>query len=311
MAESLKQLGIIFHVGIYSFFGFDDVTSARRRKNGGNGAEWYLERLQERSYRPISGSERTQAYHKKYGVEFDYFRAPFFISRESICKWLDLCVKCKASYVLITSKHHDGFCLWPTNTTDKKSSNDVILIFKEEALKRGLIFGIYYSWYEFLNPMTIDFFNNICIPQLRELLTYNPSMIWFDGDWVCKTKYVISKIAEIIIYLKSLNIVINDRICNENKSLASFLVGPDRSFYGGLHYCTSPWQNISTIGLSWGYNRDQEAKDYKSGQQLYELLTNVTNMGGNLLLNIGPKHDGTLDQREEDSLNELARLLGN
>lgn len=308
MSQGFQQFGMIFHVGLYSFFGFDDVTSARRRKIG-NGSEWYLERLQERSFRPISGSDRTQAYHKKYGVDFDYFRAPFFISRESICKWLDLCIKCKASYVLITSKHHDGFCLWPTITTDKKTHNDVIGIFKEEALKRGLRFGIYYSWYEFLNPMTIDFFDSVCITQLRELVTYNPSMIWFDGDWPIKAKYIINKISEIVIYLKSLNIVINDRICNENKHLSSFLVGSDRSYYGGLGYTTFPWQHITTIGLSWGYNRDQEQKDYKTGQQLYELLTNIINMGGNLLLNIGPKHDGNLDEREETSLNELARLL--
>lgn len=310
MSEKLQQLGFLFHIGLFSFFGFDDATSARRRKIQ-QGSELYLERLQERTFRPVSGSERTKAYHKKYGVDFDYFKAPFFISREAICKWLDLCARCKATYVLITSKHHDGFCLWPTTTTDKKSSNDVIKIFKEEALRRGLRFGIYYSWYEILNPMTIEFFNNICVPQLRELVSYNPSMIWFDGDSSIKTKYIIQKVAEIASYLKSIGIIINDRICSENKSLASFLVGPDRSVYGGLNGITIQWQHITTIGLSFGYNRDQEKRDFKTGQQLYEMLVNITNTGGNLLLNVGPKHDGALDEREEASLNEFAKLLGN
>jgi alpha-L-fucosidase len=305
----MSNIGFIFHIGLYSFYGFDDVTSARRR-NVKNGSEWYLERLQEKSYRPVSGSERTKGYHlTKYGPDFDYFRAPLLITRESISYWMDICVKCKASYVGITAKHHDGFCLWPTSTTDKKSHNDIIMIFKEEAIKKGLMFCIYYSWYEFLNSMTIDFFNNICIPQLRELLSYQPNMIWFDGDWVIKTKYIIEKIAEIVIYLKSLNIIVNDRICNNNKHLASFLVGPDRSMFGGINPGNFQWQHINTIALSWGYNRDQENKDYKSGQQLYELITHITNNGGNILLNIGPKHDGSLDEREEKSLNELVDIF--
>lgn len=310
MSDKIPQLGFIFHVGLYSFYGFDNITSARRRKIQ-NGSEWYLERLQERSYNPVSGSDRTKAYHKKYGVDFDYFRAPFFINREAICKWLDLCVKCKASYVLITAKHHDGFCLWNTNTTNNKSSNDIILMFKEEALKRNLIFGIYYSWFEFLHSMTIDFFNNVCIPQLRELIEYNPSIIWFDGDWKVKNQYIIQKIAEIVIFLRNRNITINDRICEANKQYASFLVGPDRSFYGGINCTTIPWQHINTIGLSWGYNRDQEKTDFKTALDLYEMISTVIKMGGNILLNIGPKHDGTLDHNEEKILNDLSALLKN
>lgn len=304
--EKLPYVGFIFHVGLYSFYGYDDIQSARRRKIQ-NGSEWYLERLRGRDYRPVAGSDKTQYHHTvKYGANYDYFRAPFNITRESICEWLDLCVKCRASYVLITAKHHDGFCLWNTVTTEHKSSNDIILIFREEAIKRGLMFGLYYSWYEFMNSMTIDFFNQIVIPQLRELLTYSPQILWFDGDWCIKTKYVISSIEQICIYLKSLGILINDRICEDNKKYASFMVGPDRSF---PQVYTNNWQHINTIGISWGYNKEQEKSDYKNGMELYKLLYNTVNLGGTFLLNIGPKHDGSLDEREVVSLNELSELL--
>lgn len=303
---SLPYIGFIFHVGLYSFYGYDDIKSARRR-NIQNGSEWYLERLIGREYRPVSGTKETQYYHTvKYGAGYDYFRAPFFISRESICKWLDLCVKCKATYVLITSKHHDGFCLWNTRTTDKKSNNDILQIFKEEALNRGLYFGIYYSWYEFQNSMTIDYFNRVCIPQLTELISYSPSIIWFDGDWVIKSKTIISEVNNICSYLRSVGIVINDRITDSNKYLASYHVGPDR-FIPEVY--TQNWQHINTIGISWGYNSQQELPDYKSGRDLYQLLCRVVSLGGTFLLNIGPKHDGELDENEVKSLNGLAELL--
>lgn len=304
--EKLPYMGFIFHVGLYSFYGYDDIVSARRRKIQ-NGSEWYLERLKGREYRPISGSEKTQYHHTvKYGANYDYFRAPFSIRRDSICEWLDLCVKCRASYVIITAKHHDGFCLWNTMTTNNKPMNDVLLIFKEEAKKRGLMFGIYYSWYEFNNTMTIDFFNQIIIPQLRELITYSPEILWFDGDWCIKTKYVISSIEQICIYLRSIGILINDRICEENRKYASFMVGSDR-FFPQQH--TNNWQHINTIGISWGYNREQQECDFKTGRDLYTLLYNVVQMGGTFLLNIGPKHDGSLDEKELKYLNEFSDLI--
>ena len=244
----------------------------------------------------------------QYGINYNQFSAPFSINRERISEWMDICVRCRASYVLITSRHHDGFCLWNTKTTNKKTHEDIVLIFKEEAEKRGLIFGIYYSWFEFLETMTLDYFSRICIPQINELLTYSPRMIWFDGDWKVTQKGLIDYIRNMTMYLKNNGIVINDRITESNKDVASFYVGPDRFLPSQQ---MSNWQHINTIGLSWGYNKEQEECDYKSGRQLFELFRNVVCLGGNFLLNIGPKHDGSLDPYELRSLNDLSLLLKN
>lgn len=303
--ESLKQISFIFHIGLYSFFGYDDIKSARRRKTQ-NGSEWILERLQQRSYRPVSGSESAQKHFLKYGVGYNYFSAPFSVNREKIAEWMDICVKCRATSVIITSRHHDGFCLWNTTKTEKKTREDIVLIFKEEAEKRKLIFGIYYSWFEFLEPMTIDYFDKICIPQINELLRYSPKIIWFDGDWKIKSKTLIEYIRNMTVYLRGNGILINDRICETNKDVASFYCGSDRFLPSQP---ISNWQHINTIGLSWGYNKEQEEVDYKSGRQLFELFRNVVSLGGNFLLNIGPKHDGELDPRELRSLNEFSELI--
>lgn len=300
---SLPFLGFIFHIGLYSFFGYDDIESARKR-NIMNGSEWFLQRIQDETYRPISGSSQAKAYFSQFRI--DYFKAPFIIERKSIENWLDLCVSCKASHVLITAKHHDGFCLWNTATTNNKPYNDIVQIFKEESEKRGLHFGIYYSWFEFLKPFTLDYFNNVCIPQLLELDKYNPGMIWFDGDWKITQKTIIEQVAQIVKYFKYKGVSINDRIHKQNIQLANYYVGPDRNF---PQQSMTNWQHINTIGISWGYNREQQQKDFKTGRQLYDIISYVSNNGGCVLLNIGPKHDGSLDEREVTTLKELSNIL--
>lgn len=310
MQRPIDNLAFIFHIGLYSYFGFDDIQSARRRKIQ-NGSEWYLERLQDKSYRPISGSQETKLYHKNFGENFDYFRAPLCLTRECISNWLDLCVKCRASNVIITARHHDGFCLWPTNTTSNRYTIDIILIFKEEAKRRGLKFGIYYSWFEFLQPFTVDYYRNIAQQQVLELLNYTPDMFWFDGDWKITQKSVKSEIRNLLMYIYSLQqygitILVNDRICKENIDLSSFRVFDDRFI---PNQPISNWQHINTIGLSWGYNKTQHASDYKNGGQLFSLYQTVTSLGGYTCFNIGPKYDGTLDENEEQSLNEFSLII--
>lgn len=297
------MLGFIFHVGPYSFFGYDDIETARRRKIQ-TGSEFYLERLQTKEFKKVSGSEKTKAHHSRYNI--DYFKAPFMIERNSIEQWLDLCVKCKATYVIITAKNQDGYCLWNTSTTPNKPYNDILQIFREEALKRGLQFGIYYSWYEFLKPMTLSYWNEFCIPQLNELIQYNPHMFWFDGDWKIKQKTIIDQIGNFVCYLRSNNVIVNDRITKENFHLASYFVGPNHNI---PQIPMQNWQHFTTIGISWGYNKEQQKKDYKSGTELYNLYNQVSSNGGTLLLNVGPKFNGELDSNELESLLEFSTLI--
>jgi len=295
-------MGFIFHSGLYSFFAYDDMKSVDKRTIQ-NGSEWYLSKLNNDRGEKINP---TRLYHQNFGINFDYFRAKFHISRESICDWLDICVKCKATFAVITAKHHDSYCLWNTNTTDKKSRNDIVQIFKEECIKRNLQFCIYYSWMEFESPMTIDYFTNTCIPQITELLQYGPSSFWFDGDWVIKTKTIITYINQIVSLIISMGISVNDRITSDNQYLSTYKVGPNRYF--PKEY-TQNWQHIDTIGISWGYNKFQKEEHYKNGKQLLDMYNKTTSLGGVLLLNIGPKHDGTLDENELNSLNEFIDLL--
>ena len=307
----LDNFGIIFHVGLYSYYGYDDIKSSRKRKLQ-NGSEWYLERLQPNKFRPVSGSTQTQEYHKHVYNDSDYYGAKICINRESIRHWIHICKQSGATYVVITAKHHDGFCLWNTETTNNKHSENILLIFKEETIRAGLKFGIYYSWYEFLRKSTVSYFNEICIPQVTELYTqYNPDYMWFDGDWPFKQKIVMTSIAQLIRNMREQNphILINDRIGKGCSELASYQVGNDRHIPESKQ--TSSWQHINTIGLSWGYNKMQEPIDYKTGRDLYKLYEKVIELGGTLLLNLGPDHNGNLDPREVESLSSFSSLVHN
>ena len=153
---------------------------------------------------------------------------------------MELCKSVGATYVIITAKHHDGFCLFQTKSTDFNSFNhnkrDIVKELEISARKYGLRFGIYYSWYEFpsereeisIKNFTVDYINTIIDPQIKELLLYNPDIFWFDGDWVIKTKIGKERVKTICKLLKKKNIEINNRVCHPNNG--TYRVFSDRIY---------------------------------------------------------------------------------
>lgn len=320
--EKNNNLGLIFHWGLYSVPGYDNVKSAIYRKIQ-NGSEWYQKRLEAvgTSFRPLSlGDKSTQTYHKinfgdvKTYQEFQKYFYPYDNSKNVFEDWCKIAKQLKAKYMILTAKHHDGYCLWNTKTTDYKySKSDLLLQFKKTVKKNGFKFGIYFSLMEFNKPVNKEFIVNILAPQLIELSKYKPDYLWLDGNWEIKTQIAIKTITK-IIESEFKNVIINDRICKDesvNKKLSSYRVFADR--YIPKEKLHEEWQHINTIGLSWGYNRDQSRSEsldhYKTGQQLYDLYTEVVDKGGELLLNFGPKADGSLDENEVKSALEFSKLL--
>ncbi len=309
-----EKIGVIFHWGIYSVPAYDSIKSARRRKTQ-NGSEWYKKRLLEKSdYRPISGYKETQQYHNEHfnGIQYDDFKDSFFPSynKKVVQIWCNITKKINAKYMILTAKHHDGFCLWNTKTTDfKYKKGDLLLDFKNVVKENNMKFGIYFSLIEFGKPVTKEFLKDILSPQLIELSKYKPDYLWLDGHWDIKTQVATKTIVDIIEqYYKG--VIINDRISkdeNINKKLSSYRVYEDRYLPDQKQF--SQWQHINTISLSWGYNRDQKDEDYKSGETLYKLYKQVIDKGGELLINFGPKADGTLDENEVKSILQFGKLL--
>lgn len=303
-----QRFGFIFHVGLYNYYAFDDMKSIAKRKIV-NGSEWYYGRLIAGPYMPPSGSKLTKEYHQDNFGNSSYFDVELNITREKIQIWMDICKICGATYVLITSRHHDGYCLWNTSTTDRKSNIDLLQIFKEEAENRDIEFGFYYSWLEFGKSMTVKYFLDVCLPQVKELIEYNPKYFWFDGDWEIKQKSNYITMDRILEELIEREILFNNRLGKRNREWKiepSFYVFEDR--FIPEEYMEN-WQHITTIGVSWGFNKLQNETHYKTGKQLFDLHNKVRELGGSLLLNLATDHNGDIDDTELESLYDYYELV--
>lgn len=306
------DLRFIFHWGIYSVPAFDDPKSARRRKLQ-NGSEWYLKRLMNVSFRPPSGTKETIAYHEQQhpGKSYESFVDDWKAEAWNVDSWMKLAKKAGATYVILTSRHHDGFCLWNSEYSDfgVKTGGpkcDIVQKFKEAAHKARLSWGVYYSWFDWNNSVTKKYLLEVVENQVNELLRYEPEIWFFDGHWELKNKQYADKIITNLckqIKKETPNALINDRITN--KSYSDYRVWNDR--YIPEETPSIPWVHINTIGMSWGYNKAQEISDYKSSRDVTELISKIRKLRGGILLNLGPKSDGTLDEYEEKTVLELRK----
>jgi alpha-L-fucosidase len=298
----MTERGLIIHYGPYSVPAFDSVASARRRKTK-NGSEWYLKRLMDfksgATYRPTAGYAETGKYHEeKYkDIEYHEFAKQLCITRTK--EWCEFARDIKCSYIILTYKHHDGYCL----------PDQMVQDFKKNATDCGLKFGLYYSWYEFEHQScTIDYWNRTVVPQVTKILNeFNPDIWWFDGDWVCKTKYVKNSTDQLIRMIRDRNpnVIINSRFSG-NTEIPSYYCNADRTF----NQTGKSWEYIDTVGFSWGRNREQKESDYKSAQELYQLYNDVCKIGnGRFLINIGPNYDGEIDPFERRILQDFSRML--
>ncbi len=311
------QIWVIVHLGLYSVPAYDDMKSVLKRRMY-NGAEWYLRRLTEKgAFRPISGWKETQKYHEEHypGMDYYEFAQEFIRTVRFFKEIMDIASKIGAIGVILTAKHHDGFTLWPSNHAHWKAHKDFVMEFRTEAHRHNLQFGIYYSWSEFNIGCTASYLDNIVEPQIRELLTYEPTHWFFDGDWDCKSKYAQEMMNDLVTMIKENNpdVMINDRIGHLTERA-------DRNYLGLATYRTYgdraisenkpavPWMHVNTIGYSWGRNKEQQREHYKTGADLMDLYQRVSEKSGDFMINIGPNADGSVCDEERDSLLEFAAL---
>ncbi len=324
-----ERIGIFVHWGVYAVPAFDSVASAQRRRIQ-NGSEWYAKRLSitPGTPRPTSGWQETQQYHRQeYGDDFAYsdFKERFTAEHWRPDEWMAAFKHAGASYAILTSKHHDGFCLWPTTTSKFSTAHaatarfahpDLVAEFKQACARAGLRFGLYYSWSEFGRACTKDYMDRVVVPQIDELIRYRPTIVWFDGDWPCNTKYAQTIMDQCVTRIKQKlpGVEINDRVGHSAERKDPNFLGPSTyRVYDDRALPTVqpavPWEHVNTIGLSWGRNKQQTDAHYKSGQELMRLYTRVTSLNGRFCLNVGPDADGQISTQELSRLRAFAQLL--
>ena len=284
------KLGIFIHWGIYAVNGIDESWSFY---NG------YIS-------------------YPDYMKQLDGFTALEYKPEE----WASLIKESGSKYAVLTTKHHDGVALWNTRMGDlsvvKKTpaGRDLVEPFYKALRRNGIRTGLYYSLLDWSHPDYPNFtkdekrytddpsrweaFTKFNLGQIGELAkNFNPDLYWFDGDWEQSAeKWKASQIRDMILQ-NNPGAIINSRL----QGYGDYAT-PEQ----GLPV-TRPadryWELCMTINDSWGYQ--QNDKEYKSPSQVIKIFSECISKGGNLLLDIGPKPDGTLPAEQVLVLKALGR----
>ena len=324
------RFGVFIHWGVYS-------VPAWAPK--GTYAEWYWDAMRKREMTvepnpngyanaPTGREKGIWGKHVElYGEEFAYqdFAPRFSAELFEPERWARLFERSGARYVVLTSKHHDGFCLWPSqyawnwNAVDIGAHRDLLGDLTAAVRARGLKMGYYYSLYEWFNPLYLQDPERYSLehmhPQFRELVErYEPSIIYSDGEWDHPEETWHS--AELLAWLFNESpvrddVVVNDRWGKDSRSKnGGFFTTEYGEVGAGKSLAANrPWEEIRGIGSSFGFNRNEELSDYLSTRELVHLLVDTVSRGGNLCLNVGPTADGRIPVLQEERLVEIGDWL--
>jgi len=308
------KLGMFVHFGLYSILEGSYNGHTMPDTTFANGKSWYAEWIQMRLEVP-SG-------------EYKNLIKSFNLAAFDADEWIREAKNAGMRYFVITSKHHDGFALWDSKVSDFNIMNspykkDMIAELVAACKKYDIKYGFYYShwqdweypggampeWY----PMVPDdefesYWQKKSLPQVKELITmFDPDLLWFD-TWDWETHITDKRRDELIALVRELSpkCLINGRISylspGEN---IDFLEMHDNQYPDKI--LEKPWQTPATMMHSWGWH----AKDYnwKPAQQMIGFLASNTSKGGNYLLNVGPKPDGSFPLPAVRRLREIGAWM--
>jgi alpha-L-fucosidase len=321
------KLGIFIHWGLYSVPGWAPLVhpghdfSSQDYITNNPYAEWYLNTMR------IEGSP-TQRYHAEhYGADYDYYNfAPTFnrdIQKWNPETWAKIFRDAGAKYVVLTSKHHEGFTLWPSATPNPKlpvdrqhASRDIVGELTQAVRKQGLRMGLYYSggydWtfvpgpirkkqdYDSVKPQSEDY-GKYADAHMRELIArYRPAVLWNDIDYP-KSGHPLQIMAE---YYKAVpEGVVDDRF----GVLHSDFKSPEYETLDKIS--PTKWEECRGLGRSFGYNRAEGEAETIAPDELIHLLVDIVSKNGNLLLDVGPESDGTIPEVQMSRLRALGDWL--
>jgi alpha-L-fucosidase len=321
------KLGIFIHWGLYSVPAWAPTTGELGKVDwktwfrNNPYAEWYLNSLR------IKGSPTYEHHIKTYGADFDYYQfMPMFTKAHAQwdpASWADLFKKTHARYVVLTTKHHDGFTLWPSQTQNPKtpgkrytSDRDLVGELTTAVRASGLKMGLYYSGgldWTFTSEPIVDRETLMArVPQSEEyaryagahygelIHKYQPAVLWNDINYPKA-----GKIPE--LFADYYNTVPDGVIDNRFGVDFSDFTTPEYAKYDKI--TEKKWEACRGLGFSFGYNKNEGPGVVIEPDKLVALLVDIVSKNGNLLLNIGPKADGTISDIQLDRLHKLGAWL--
>ena len=311
------KFGMFIHWGAYSIIGGE-----RGEQIAGGGAEWAMDKLD-------------------YTIE-EYEKFPNMFNPElfDADAWVTMAKNAGMKYIVITSKHHDGFALWDSKVSDydimdsSPFKRDIIKELAEACKKQGIIFCFYHSivdWHHpqaqgnlfpnynagqkdqtVVNPEFPKYFKNYLKPQVEELLTGygDVGVVWFDGDWIADYTTEMGK--EFYDFIRDIqpNTIVNNRVDKGRMGMEGMdMEGNFAGDFGTPEQeipatgIDSDWEACMTMNGSWGYKPSDHK--WKSSGDLIQKLVDIVSKGGNFLLNIGPDGFGRFPAESIRRLNDM------
>tara|TARA_R110002126_G_scaffold22865_6_gene81097 strand:- start:4007 stop:5068 length:1062 start_codon:yes stop_codon:yes gene_type:complete len=299
------KYGLFIHFGLYSQLG-----GIYKGNDKGRYAEW------------IQGNQSIPS--EEYVKLLDTWDPEDF----DAVKIVQLAKDAGMKYLVITTKHHEGFCLWDSKYTDFDIANtpmkdrDILKELELECKKQGIVFGTYYSitdWHqgsqyveegkgwgmmkmkEGQKEEYVAYLKN----QIKELIeNYDTNIIWFDGDWV--DWWTLEDGKDLYQYIRELkpSIIINNRVAKRKLFKKDF--GTPEQFHldSIVNY---DWEACYTLNDSWGFKKNDTL--WKTPDEVYKKLQDINGKGGNLLLNVGPDGNGVVPPISAEILREVGDML--
>ena len=274
----------------------------------------------------VNGIDESWSFYNGYLSYDDYMKQlkGFTASAYNPGEWASLIKQSGAQYAVLTSKHHDGVALWDTKLGELNvvkrtpAARDLVTPFVNEIRKQGLKVGIYYSLLDWSNADYPNFtknqiryaddsirwarFEKFNHGQIEEIgKNFNPDLYWFDGDWEQSAlKWKAREIRKMILD-RNPSAIINSRL----QGYGDYAT-PEQGLPVNKPL-DKYWELCMTINDSWGYQ--QNDKEFKSPGQIINIFSECLSKGGNMLLDIGPKPDGSIPAEEVTVLRELGKWV--
>jgi alpha-L-fucosidase len=273
-------------------------------------------------------------------AEYETFAAQFNPVQFDADEWVRIAKDAGMKYIIITSKHHDGFSLWDSDVSHydiidaTPFGRDILRELADAAARQGIRLGFYHSimdWHhpdaqgphyptyntsEKSNPNFPRYVEEYLKPQVRELVTgYDPAVLWFDGEWVPEWTHEMG--LDMYDFVRSLSpdILINNRVDKGRRGMqgmtrtdqryAGDFGTPEQEILEGTS--TLDWESCMTMNDTWGYKSTDH--NWKSAETLIHNLVDIVAKGGNYLLNVGPTAEGLIPEASVERLAEMGEWM--
>jgi len=272
----------------------------------------------------VNGVSESWSFHNGHISHSDYMKQldGFTADEYDAEHWAELIQLSGARYAVLTAKHHDGVALWDSKVTELNvvhktpAARDLIRPYVDAIRDKGLKVGLYYSLIDWSDPDYPNFtriekryaddparwetFNRSNHAQIQELSQYfQPDLVWFDGDWEQSAERWRAPDIREMLLRDNPQVIINSRLQGYGDYATPEqgvpITPPDAPI----------WELCMTMNDSWGYYPTDT--NYKSTNQIIRIFVDCISMGGNLLLDIGPRADGSICEEQVTILEELGR----